>query len=136
MARDDADAARARLGGAVHQRRCEREIAARRAGEHRQRLGAAGQREPRDGMRVGPRPRLRGRVALRRAIPRAIQQVLRELGFRRQPEAHREQRQRRARSACRPQAPQAPLPRARAAAFQAERQRHGHRHGTASKACS
>ena len=65
MAGDHGDAVRAGRRAAVHERRCEREVAARRAGEDGQRLVAAGQREARDGMRVGPRPRLRRGVARR-----------------------------------------------------------------------
>ena len=92
VAGDHGDAVRAGRRAAVEQRRCEREVAPRGSGEHGQRLVAAGQREPRDGMRVGPRPRLRRGVADGRAVPGAIQEMLRELGFGRQPEAGREQR--------------------------------------------
>ena len=74
MARDHADAGRAQARAAVHERGCERQSATRCAGEDRQRLAAAGERQARDGMRVGPRPRLGRGVALRRAVPGAIEQ--------------------------------------------------------------
>ena len=52
MAADHGAAVRAERRAAVHQPRCERVVAARRSGEDGQRLVAAGQREPRDGMRT------------------------------------------------------------------------------------
>ena len=70
----------------------------------------ARQREPRDRMRVGPRPRLRRGVAVGRAVPGAIQQLLRELGFRPAARSRRRATRRRARSARRREPPQPPLP--------------------------
>ena len=64
---------------AVEMARTERERAARRAREHQHVAVLRGADEARDGMRIGPRPRLDRDAGGARRVPRRVQQPLRDV---------------------------------------------------------